>query len=191
MSRSNARSRRLRHRPSRVVPATIVAVVLLAVGVLAAISAITRLVTGTWPSAATTAAGGMAGLIWGSAAVITAGVVVAAVGLVLLIAGLKPGTFRTARLQPNRSTSAATETDFVISTRAIARLSAARAELVDGVDKLSVSATGRRVTIHATTTSEQADQIRSRITDGVTHTLTAAGLHPVPTVTARVRTIGL
>lgn len=191
MSRSNARSRRLRHRPSRVVPASIVAVVLLAVGVLAAIAAITRLVNGTWPVAVTSAAAGVAGLTWGSAVAIAAGAVVAVVGLVLMIAGLKPGTFRTARLEPSSNASAAAETDFVISTRAIARLSATRADLVDGVDKVSVSATGRRVNIEAATTSEQADQIRVRIIDGVTQTLTAAGLHPVPTVTARARMKGI
>lgn len=191
MSRGNARSRRLRHRPSRIVPATIVAVVLLAVGGLAAIAAITRLINGTWPAAVSSTAAGISGVTWGSAAALTAGAVVAIVGLVLLVAGLKPGTFRTARLQPSTMEASAAETDFVISTRAVARLSAARADLVDGVDKLSVSATGRRVHIQATTTSEQADQIRSRITNGVTQTLTAAGLQPVPKVTARVRTKGI
>lgn len=191
MSRSNARSRRLRHRPSRVVPASIVAAVLLAVGVLAAIAAIARLVNGTWPTAVTSAARGVSDLTWGSGAAIATGAVIAAVGVVLLVAGLKPGAFRTARLRAAGSTSAAADTDFVISTRAIARLAAARADSVDGVDKVSVSASGRRVAINAATTSEQAEEIRSRIVDGVTQTLSAAGLHPAPRVTARVRTKGI
>ena len=72
MSRTDAKSRRLRRRPSRIVPATIVAVVLLALGVLAAIAAIARLVNGTWASQVTGPARTVAGLTWGSAAVITA-----------------------------------------------------------------------------------------------------------------------
>lgn len=191
MSRSNARSRRLRRRPSRTVPAAIVAVVLLAVGVLAATVAIIRVVDGTWPSPVTEAAAAVATLTWGSAAVIAAGVAAALIGLVLLIAGLKLGAFRTARLQPANVTSAASDTDFVISTRALARLVAARADLVDGVDKVSASASGRRVHVRAATTSEQVEEIRSRINDGVTETLAAAGVHPMPRVTATVVTTGI
>lgn len=191
MSRSNARSRRLRRRPSRVVPASIVAVVLLTVGVLAAISAVARLANGTWPTPVSAGAGGLTGLTWGSAAMLAASAVVAAIGLVLLVAGLKAGAFRTIRLQPANPTSTAADTDFVISTRAVARLAAARADLVDGVDKVAVSATARRVDIQAVTTSEQAQEIRDRIAEGVTQTLTDAGLHRVPRVTARVRTKGI
>ena len=191
MSRSNARSRRLRHRPSRVVPATIVAVVLLAVGVLAAIAGVARLVNSAWPAPVTSGAAGLSSLTWASAAMIAASAVVAVLGVVLLVAGLKPGPFRTTRLQPAGSTSSAAVTDFVISTRAIARPAAARADSVDGVDSVSVSASGRRVGIRATTTSEQAEEIRGRIVDGVTQTLTTAGLHPAPRVTAHVRTKGI
>ena len=50
MSRSNARTRSLRRRPSRTIPATVVAVVLLALGVATAIAAISRLVQGSWPT---------------------------------------------------------------------------------------------------------------------------------------------
>lgn len=191
MSRSNARSRRLRRRPSRTVPATIVAVVLLAVGALAAVVAIARLVNRTWPSPVTRAATQAASLTWGSPAVITAGAVTALLGLVLLTAGLKRGGFRSARLQPASGNGVAGDTDFVISTRALARLAAARADLVDGVDKVSASASGRWVHVQAVTTSEQADEIRTRVSDGVTETLSAPGVQPMPRVTATVRTKGI
>jgi len=191
VSRSNARSRRLRRRPSRIVPASIVAVVLLAVGALAAVVAIARLVNRTWPSPVTTAASGVTVLTWGSAAIITAAAVTALIGLVLLIAGLKLGAFRTARLQPASDKGGTADTDFVISTRAMARLAAARADLVDGVDKVSASASGRRVRVRAATTSEQSEEIRSRISEGVTQTLSAAGVQPMPRVTATVRTKGI
>lgn len=190
MSRSNARSRRLRRRPSRVVPATIVAVVLLALGVLTAIAAISRLVTGTWDSRVTGPAGSIAALTWGSTAVITTGVVLAVVGLVLLVAGLKLGAFRTVQLAAPAG-GQVDETDYVISTRALARLAAAQADTVDGVDHVSASASGRRVHVGVTTDSEQADEIRGRVQSGVTERLVAAGVSPAPKVSTTVRTKGI
>ena len=190
MSRSDATSRGLRRRPSRTVPATIVAVVLLAVGVLAAITAIARLVNGTWASQVTSPARKVSGLTWGSAAIITASVVLALVGLILLIAGVKLGAFKTAQLQPPAGDRIG-ESDFVISTRAMARLAAAEADTVDGVDKVSASASGRKVYLTVTTTSEQGDQIRSRVQQGVVERLTAAGVSPAPKVSTTVRTKGI
>lgn len=191
MSRSTVRSRGLRRRPSRTVPATIVAFVLLALGALAAVVAIARLVNGTWPSQVTDYGSVVVALTWGSSAVIAAGVVVALIGLALLVAGLKRGAFKTAQLQPASSNGVVGETDFVISTRAMARLVAARADSVDGVDKVSASASGRRVHVQVVTTSEQAVEIRDRVSQGVTETLTAAGVQPLPRVTAVVRTKGI
>lgn len=194
MSRSNARSRRLRQRPSRTIPATIVAVALLAVGALAATAALARLTGGTWAPQLTGPARSVSALTWGSTAIITASSVLVLLGLVLLVAGLKPGAFRAAQLRPSATAGdagSAEETDFVISTRALARLAAARADLVDGVDKVSTSASGRRVHVVVTTTSEQADEIRDRVTRDVVDAVSAAGVQPVPRVTTTVRTRGI
>lgn len=190
MSRSNARSRRLRHRPSRVVPASIVAIVLLAVGALAAIAAIARLLNGTWPAQMTGPATAVAGLTWGSTAIIAVTAVTVVAGAVLLMAALKPGGFRTARLQHGSTNPAVTDTDFVISTRAIARLATARADQVDGVDQVSAWASARRIRLQVTTTSEQVQEIRTQVGVGVTDTLTATGVQPVPRVSVAVRTKG-
>ena len=190
MSRTNARSRRLRRRPSRVVPATIVAVVVLALGTLTAIAAINRLVNGTWASQVTGPARTVAALTWGSTAIIVSGIVLALIGLVLLVAGIKRGAFRTAELAAPGGGEVG-ETDYVISTRAVARLAAAQADTVDGVDKVSASASGRRVHVSVTTDSEQANQIRDRVQTGVTDRLTAAGVSPAPRVTTTVRTKGI
>lgn len=186
MSRSDARSRRLRHRPSRTVPASIVAVVLLALGVLGAVAAISRLVTGAWDSLVTGPARSVAGLTLGSSAVLAAAVVVAVLGLVLLVAGLKPGAYRSAQLR-GPSGQGIEQTDYVISNGAIARLAAGRADLVDGVEKVSASADGRRVRLAVTTTSEHTDQIRDRVVASVTEGLTATGLDPAPRVSATIR----
>jgi len=190
MSRSNARSRRLRRRPSRVVPATIVAAILLAIGTLTAIAAIARLVTGTWAAQVTGSARSVSALTWGSAAVIAAGVVFAVLGLILLIAGIKLGAFRTAELSAPAGGKVG-ETDYVISTRGLAHLAAAEADTVDGVDKVSASASGRKVHVAVSTESEQVDQIRQRVQAGVTDRLAAAGVSPAPKVTTTVHTKGI
>lgn len=190
MSRRNARSRRLRSRPSRTVPATVVAVVLLALGVLTAVAAIARLVDGSWPGQVRRPVSTVAALTWGSSTVITVGVVTALVGLVLLIAGIKLGAFKTAQLRAPAGDTVA-DTDYVISTRGLARLAAARADTVDGVDKVSASASGRKVDVRVTTTSEQATEISQRVQQAVSDTMTSVGVSPAPRVSATVRTKGI
>lgn len=190
MSRSNARSRRLLRRPSRVVPATIVAALLLAVGLLAAVAAVTQLVNDAWPDPVNDAAAELTDLSWGSAVVVVSAVVLAVIGLLVLVAGLSPGRLRTARLHASEGDSIEV-CDYVISTRGLARLAAARADTIDGVDRVSVSATGRRVRLRVTTASEQTGQIRDRVQQSVTAALTGAGLSPVPRVSTTVRTKGI
>lgn len=190
MSRSNATSRRLMRRPSRILPATIVALVLLAVGVLTAVIAVARLVTGDWPEPVSDTADALTDLSWGSAVVIVAAVVIVVIGVLLLGAGLSPGGLRTARLEaPDGGTVEVS--DYVISTRGLARLAAARADTVDGVDRVSASATGRRVAVRVTTASEQTDEIRTRVQQAVTDALTGAGVSPGPKVSTTVRTKGI
>ncbi len=190
MSRTDARSRRLRRRPSRTVPATIVALVLLALGVLTAVAAIARLVTGSWSASVTRPAGSVAGQTWGSSVVLTAAVVALVLGLVLLVAGLKPGAYRSTHLRGPVG-DPVDQTDYVITNAAVARLAAGQADLVDGVDKVSASAGGRRVHLRLTTSSEQTDEIRDRVVRGVTESLATTGLDPAPRVTATISTKGL
>ena len=184
---SASRSPSLRRRPSRVVPASIVAVVLLAVGVLAVVAAVSRLVNGTWPSQVTSAASAVAGLTWGSGAIIAAAAVLAVLGLVLVVASIKPGGLKSAALRSDGAGVVA-EREYVISTRAIAKLAVARADDVDGVDKVSASASGRKVQVAVTTSSEQRDAVRSQVTNAVTEALTGAGIVPPPRVSVAVRT---
>lgn len=184
---SSTRPRRLRRRPSRTVPATIVALVLLALGALTAIAAVSRLVQGTWPSQATSPVSAVAAQTWGSTAVVVAAALAVLVGLVLLVAGLKPGGFGAAQLRGPEG-ELVEQTDYVLTNAAIARLAAAQADRVDGVDKVSASADGRRVRVRVTTTSEQTAQIRDRVVQRVSGTLAASGLDPAPRVSATVTT---
>ncbi len=187
MSRTDARSKSLRRRPSRVVPAMIVAAVITAIGVLAVISVFVRLITGNWPGLVTTSATGLASVTWSSVVMIIATIVIALIGLILFIAAVKPGHSTTAQLTgPNQSAIA--DTDYVISRRGIARLAGAEADAVDGVDRVSTSATGRQVHLSIVSPSEHTEQIRTRVVENVTRTLSAAGLNPMPRITASVRT---
>jgi len=161
------------------------------IGILVAFAAITRLSDGTWPAPVAKSASKVTTLTWDSSATLIGAGVLVVLGLVLLTAGLKRGGLRTARLAASTQDSTADSTDFVISTRAMAHLAAAQAERIDGVDKVSASATGRRVRVKVATTSERTDEIRARVTQRVTDTFTTAGLDPVPRVTANVRTKGI
>lgn len=180
-------SPRLRRRPSRTVPASIVSVLLLAIGVLAVIAAVARLTNGSWPSQVTGPASAAAGLTWGSTAVIVAAAVLVVLGLVLVVAALKPGARKAAALQAGGANSPA-EHEYVISTRSIAKLAVARADGVDGVDKVSASASERRVHLAVTTTSQQRDAVRTQVAQAVSETLAGAGLSPQPRVSVSVRT---
>ena len=184
---STTTPRRLRRRPSRVVPASIVAVVLLALGVLTVVAAVARLVTGTWSAQVTTAAGAVAGLTLGSAAVVAAAAVALALGVVLLLAGVKPGGFRSTQLRGAQG-DPVDEVDYVITNAAVARLAVAEADRVDGVDKVGASVDGRRVRLRVTTSSEQATAIRDRVVERVSQALAATGVDPAPRVSATVTT---
>jgi hypothetical protein len=169
------------------VPAIIVAFVLVAIGVLTVVAAIARLVSGSWASQFAGPARVVANYNWGADAVLAASTVILIVGLVLFIAGVMLGGHRSAQLS-GPTGGQIEQTDYVITNRAIARLAVSRADLVDGVDTVSASATSRRVRLRISTTSEQADQIRDRVVRGVTDTLTAVGIDPPPQVSAAVRT---
>lgn len=188
MSRKPATSGRLLRRPSRSVPATIVAVLLLALGALTAVAAGARLVNGRWPGSVRGPAGTASAYTWGTSTVIAAGGVAAVLGLILVIAAVKPGSYLGAHLHIDDADTEVLDTDYVISTRALARLAAAKADQVDGVDKVAASASGRRVHVRVTTTSEQATQIHERVMTTVTDALSAAGVQPPARVTTAVRT---
>ena len=94
----NSRSQRLRRRSSRSVPATITALVLLALAVALAWLGISRLVTGSWPGFMSSVGDSLAGLTWNSPAVWGASVVLALIGLILLLAAILPGKHTAIRI---------------------------------------------------------------------------------------------
>lgn len=191
MSRTDARSTSLRHRPARTVPATIVAVVLLLLGIGLVWVAVLKLANGTWPTFLGSVNSWLTGLTWGATLALVIAIAVLVVGLVLLIAALAPGK-PNAMVITNESAAEAQDstgkTEYVMTRRSVAKLASAQADLVDGVDGVSVTTTARQVKLRVKTASEQTGDISQTVTDRVREALTATGLKPLPRVSTTART---
>lgn len=193
MSRENAPPVALRQRPSRSVPATICAAVLLALGIVLVWCAVVRLTSGQWPEAFTAPFTWLAEQPWNSGAIWTVGALVAAAGLVLLLAGILPGGFHalSVRLPAVDGTDAdravSGDAEAVMSRRAVAQLAAATCEHIDGVSSASATATDREVRVTATTALHDTRDLHRWVGDGVRSRLEASGLDPVPRVKVYIR----
>jgi hypothetical protein len=192
VSRTDARSTRLRRRPARTVPATITAAVLLALGVGLVWAAVQRLARGSWPGFADQTASWLAALTWGDVWVLILSIGVALLGLILLVAAIKPGA-PTAMTLDSGSSADTTEasTEVVMTRRSVAKLATARAGQVDGVDSVSSVVGARKVTVTVKTPSQQRSEIEQQVRDRVTGALQSAGLAPMPAVVVRARTRSL
>lgn len=196
MARDDAKSSSLRRRPSRTVPAAIVAVLVTAGGVAGVWATVERLATGTWPGWVGGTHRWGATQTWGSVIVIVISILVALLGLLLFLTALRPGMPNAYEIDlgvsQDTGDSTATEdtkdTEFVMTRRAVAKLATAQADLVDGVDSVSATVTSRRVGLSVTTTSAQTEEIGQLVTGRVSEALAAVGLSPQPSVTATVTT---
>lgn len=192
MSRTDARSTSLRRRPARTVPATITAVVLLALGVGLVWAAVQRLAQGSWPSFADRTGSWLAALTWGNVWVLILSIGVAVLGLILLVAAIKPGPPTAMTVDSGSSADAAdASTEVVMTRRSVAKLATARAGQVDGVDSVSSVVGARKVTVTVKTPSQQRGEIEQQVRDRVTGALQSAGLAPMPAVVVRARTQSL
>ncbi|GAB3765503.1 DUF6286 domain-containing protein [Microlunatus parietis] len=178
---------RLRRRPNRTVPAGMTALGLTALGGLVVFGGAVRLATGAWPAPVDSIFALLAATPWGSAGWLVISAAVALVGLIMIIAAVKPGRLNAARLAVPEQ-AGGPELEVVISRRGIARLAAARAELVDGVDSVRARADARSVRLSIGTATEHRAELRAAVTDAVRQALTRAGVTPVPRVSATVTT---
>lgn len=176
----------LRRRPSRGVPATLVALVVLAVAVAATTAAVTRLASGSWPGWAADPARSVAQQSWGAAPVLAAAVVGVVLGLVLLLAALLPG--RRTGVPVDLTVTSAEQSEVVITQRGVARLAAAAADEVDGVESVDVSVSARLVRVEVVTASRSdVESVRSAVQSSVEDRLDVLGSGPVCEVQTRVR----
>lgn len=192
MSRHGQQSTRLRHRPSRAIPALIVGLLLLAAGVALVWLSITRLVNGSWPTALQGPRDWLAGLAWNDPAVWQIGAAAVVAGVILLLCAIIPGGYSALTIDDSATGVGAgalpvQEQETVMTRRAVAHLAKARCVQIDGVGSASATATTRRVHVNVTTFLHEPGDLRTRITEAVRVRLEEAGLSPVPEVTATVR----
>lgn len=192
----------LRRRPGRSVPATITAVLLLALGVGLVWAALVRLLEGSWPEFITAPLNWLGQTPWDSTGGWTVAVVLLLVGLILLLCGIIPGDFRSLPLHtkpadmpgmPGAGDSGGVPSvrgseTVVMTSRAVARLAAATCDHIDGVRSASATASPRRVHVQVTTALHGTGDLQHWVMDGVRSRLAASGLDPVPEVTASIRT---
>ena len=188
MSRTDAHSNRLRRRPARVVPAVVIAVVLLALGVGLVWIAVLRLSSGSWPGFVGRAGSWTAALSWGSAVTIAIAAGIAVIGLVLLLAALIPGKPTALRMNTDVLGGEQARTEAVMTRSAVAKLATARADEVDGVDSVSASVGAGSVRVAVKTPSAQRGDVESAVTGRVRDALQAAGLDPMPRISVDART---
>ncbi|HSO89977.1 MAG TPA: DUF6286 domain-containing protein [Arthrobacter sp.] len=191
MSRHDQRSTRLRHRPSRAVPALIVGFLLLAAGVALVWLSITRLVNGTWPTLLQGPRDWLLALAWNDPVVWQIGIAAVVAGVILLLCAIIPGGFSALTIDGSGADAgdqaSVQQQETVMTRRAVAHLAKARCVQIDGVGSASATATTRRVHVNATTFLHEPGDLRTRITDTVRARLEETGLSPVPQVTATVR----
>lgn len=182
---SHSRQPVLRRRPTRVVPASITAAVLVVIGVAAVIAAGGRLATGDTDPTVTTILDWLADLHWNGPVLITAAVVVIILGAVLIIAGVRPG--RRDALQLATTDSAPQALEAVLPRRALGRLLVSRVEQVDGVGRARADVDERRIVIQATTATRYTDDVNHQISAVVQQALAETRLRRTPRFRVIVR----
>ena len=192
MSRHDQRSTRLRHRPSRAVPALIAGTLLSAAGVALVWLSVTRLVSGSWPTVLQGPIDWLAGLAWNDPAVWQIGIAAVVAGVILLLCAIIPGRYSALTIGDSGTGAGewappVQDQETVMTRRAVAHLAKARCLQIDGVGSASATATTRRVHLNVATFLHEPGDLRQRITDAVRARLEETGLSPVPQVTATVR----
>lgn len=188
MSRSDARSNALRRRPSRTVPAVVVALVLLTVAVTLVWVSVLRITSGAWPTFVVDAANWAHDVSFGSTTAITAAAAAAVVGLVMLLCAIIPGQYTALRVRNPDLEGVGGSTEVVMTRRSVARLATARADEIDGVGSVSTSAGARSVAVSISTPSSQRDVVGATVKETVRHALQSAGIDPLPRISVNVRT---
>ena len=178
----------LRRRPSRPVPALIVALALLTIAVTTVWLSVLRLASGAWPGSVVQAANWAQDVSWGSTTAIAAASGVAVIGVVLLLCAIIPGRYSAMRIRSDDLDGGGASTELVMPRGSVARLAAARAAEVVGVGTVSTSAGDRSVSLSVTTRSDERESLGNTVKQRVGEALQSAGIDPLPRISVNVRT---
>lgn len=172
-------------RPRRSVPATVLALVLLGAAVVAAIVAI-RSLLGLSPlvsgQAVTTF---LADRTWNDPVTITAGVIAAVIGLLLLAAAVLPGPPTVLSLSGDADGAGQDHTDAGVSRRSLRSDLAATAAMADGVSRTRLRVRRRHVMTTVSTPAAATDGIPEQVRSLLSERLDE--IHLARPLTVRVR----
>ncbi|ROR73494.1 DUF6286 domain-containing protein [Bogoriella caseilytica] len=172
----------LRRRSRRWVPATIFAFIMLALGSWLTAGAIMRWIDGQWPVFTRPVIDAASAATWEGDLTRAVVIGIGVVGVIVLVIAILPGAPRLSSLR--RPGAVAADARLVVSRRGLARLAAAAAHRVDGVQQVAASVSGRSVSIRVVTpTRQDTSELRQRVKDAVSARLTEVGVEPA----ARVR----
>ncbi|MCR2053535.1 alkaline shock response membrane anchor protein AmaP [Actinomyces bowdenii] len=171
--------RSLTRRPSRSPAAALLAVGLIALGSLGAWLTGALLITGQWPSQAAPTMSRLGSTAMSHPGVLVAACVLAALGLIMLLAALRPGRPAHLAILPDGIPG-----QTAVSRRDLAALIQRRVEQVDGVDTVRVSLTRSRADIRVRTLMDDG-QLQPAVTQAAQEALER--LRPAQTMRCRVR----
>ena len=189
--------RLFRARPARVVPAVIVAIIILALAVglgWAAIAAIAA--EGSGDSALSSGFSGFTDLgaaQWGATAIIAMGAVLMLLGLIFMIAGISPGARRLIRsisLIPANGATTPPHPARVGVFRppaAVPKRAAAPPDSVDGVSSVRAASNASSTNITFSTPVRDNDQIRTDVDAAVSQRFSQIAFDRTPTVKVRAQ----
>lgn len=174
--------RRLDRRPARSAPVIVVAVALLAAGVLGIWLLGALVVDGALPAWATGAVDAVGSLRLDSAPMAAAAVLLTVVGLTLLVSAVVPGRSAHRSLLADDIAGMT-----VMSHRDLGRRVQRRIERADGVQSARVRVGPRRVDALVLTPLDDHDPVRRRIMEAAQDTVAALRPDPIPRVRVRLR----
>lgn len=172
----------MKRRPRRSLPATLVALVLLAAGALVAITAVQLLLGEPAWLSYDRAAETLHAARWTDTTVLVAGIVVAVLGLLLLLCALLPGARTVLPLAGENGT-----VDSGVSRRSYRELLASAAAGVDGVSKVKLKVRARSVEAVVRTDRTNTTGLADAVEDALSRRLDQLAPQRRPTVKSKLK----
>ncbi len=170
-------------RPRRRIPAAITAVLLLLLAVLVGWAAGEQLRARRWPAFAEQLFAGLQRTAWRSALGWALGVGLAIIGVAL------PTLAVTGRVRPlglpSPSSPQVRNSRVVVTRAGLARLATVRIHDIDGVDRVAVTAAGRRVRARIRTSLTDSTTLQSAVREALTAQFAEIGLSPPPKISVK------